>query len=294
MTRGSLALLATATVVALSGVLAPAMAADNAAVQRGAYLAAAADCGGCHTDKKAGTPPLSGGPPLSTRFGDFYAPNITPDRVDGIGDWSEADFHRAMREGIGRHGGYLYPAFPFTSFTGMTDSDIADIYAYLMAQKPVARHSHPQEVKPLLRWRFLLVGWRALFFRHGPLKPVAGQSAEWNRGRYLAEAVAHCQECHTPRNFVGALLRSQAYAGNPHGPNGNDAPDITSDKMDGIGKWQVEDITNVLKTGMTPDGDFVANGMADVVDGTSKLTDADRRAIAVYIKSLPPKRQTPK
>jgi mono/diheme cytochrome c family protein len=273
---------------------AAAWASDKAAIERGAYLAAAADCGGCHTDKKAGTPPLSGGPALSTRFGDFYAPNITPDPVDGIGRWSEADFRRAMREGKDDRGRYLYPAFPYTSFTGMSDGDIADLYAYLMAQKPVPQDPHPQGVKPLLRWRFLLFAWRALFFRPGPLQPMAGQSAEWNRGRYLAEAVAHCQECHTPRNFLGALDRSAAYAGDPHGADGNDAPDITSDKQDGIGAWKLDELIEVLKSGMLPNGEFVGNGMADVVEGTAALTEADRRAIAVYIKSLPPRRQTPK
>jgi mono/diheme cytochrome c family protein len=269
-------------------------AADEASIKRGAYLAAAADCEGCHTDKKAGAPPFSGGPPLATRFGDFYAPNITPDPVDGIGKWSEADFHRAMRDGRDDSGSYLYPAFPYTSFTGMSDGDIADLYAFLMARKPVPRSPHPHDLKPLLRWRFLLFGWRTLFFRSGALTPVAGKSAEWNRGRYLAEAVAHCQECHTPRNFLGALERSAAYAGNPHGPDGNDAPDITSDKSDGIGAWKLEELIEMLKSGMLPNGEFVGKGMADVVDGTAKLTDADRHAIAVYIKSLPPLRQTPK
>jgi mono/diheme cytochrome c family protein len=269
-------------------------AADEVSIKRGAYLAAAADCQGCHTDKKAGAPPLSGGSALSTRFGDFYAPNITPDPVGGIGRWSELDFRRAMREGRDDSGRYLYPAFPYTSFTGMSDGDIADLYAFLMAQKPVPRDSRPQNVKLLLRWRSLLFFWRTLFFRPGALTPVAGESSEWNRGRYLAEAVAHCQECHTPRNFLGALDHSAPYAGNPHGPDGNDAPDITSDKQDGIGKWKLDDIIEVLKSGMTPDGEFVGKGMADVVDGTAKLTDADRHAIAVYIKSLPPLRQTPK
>ncbi len=276
------------------GSIASVSAAATTAIERGAYLAAIGDCDGCHTDKKGGAPPLSGGRALTTPVGTFYGPNITPDAATGIGKWSEADFRRAMREGKDEDGNYLYPVFPFGSFTLMSDQDIADLYAYLMAQKPVSRDSRPHDVKPLLRWRFLLLGWRALFFRPGPLEPLAGQSADWNRGRYLAEAVAHCQECHTPRNFLGALNRSYAYAGDPHGPDGNDAPDITSDKKDGIGDWMLDDIIEILKSGMRPDGEFVGKRMADVVDGTSKLTDADRHAVAVYIKSLEPLRQTAK
>jgi mono/diheme cytochrome c family protein len=271
-----------------------ASAADEAAIARGAYLAAAASCDACHTDKKAGTPRFSGGRDLDTRFGTFYGPNITPDPVTGIGKWSEMDFLRAMREGKDPEGKYLYPIFPYPAFTGMTDRDIADIYAFLMSQKPVDRMSRPEEVKLLLRWRDVLIGWRTLFFTPGPLEPDPKQSEEWNRGRYLAEAVAHCQECHTPRNFLGGLERKHAYAGNPHAPDGNEAPDITSDPKDGIGDWKLEDVIEVLKSGMTPDGDYVGQGMSEVVDGTSQLTDADRHAIAVYVKSLPPMSATPK
>ena len=271
-----------------------ARAADDAAIQRGAYLAAAADCEGCHTDKKAGMPPLSGGRPLATPFGTFYGPNITPDRDTGIGKWSEADFQRALRDGKDDEGHNLFPVFPFTSFTGMTDQDIADLYAYLMAQPATKRDAPDHQIKFPFGWRFLLLGWRSLFFSPGPLQPVADRTDEWNRGRYLAEAVAHCEECHTPRNYFGALDSAAAYAGNPSGPDGNEAPDITSDSKDGLGDWKVEDIAEVLKSGTTPDGEYVGKGMADVVDGTAKLTDADRLAIAVYIKSLPALPQTPK
>jgi len=278
----------------LLGSAASASAADEGAIARGAYLAAAGGCEACHTDKKAGTPPFSGGRPLATRYGIFYGPNITPDPVTGIGKWTEVDFHRAMHEGKDPDGDYLYPVFPYVSFTKMTDGDVADLYAYLMSRPPVDRLSHPQDVKLLLRWRYILIGWRKLFFTPGLLKPDPKQSAEWNRGRYLAEAVVHCQECHTPRNFLGGLDGAHPYAGNPHGPDGNDAPDITSDLHDGIGKWKLDDIAEVLKSGMTPDGDYVGQGMSEVVDGTSHLTEADRHAIAVYVKSLAPKPQTPK
>ena len=289
-----LALFAFTLLVALDAQAPSAWAADAAAIERGAYLAAAGDCEGCHTDKKGGTPALSGGRALVTPFGTFYGPNITPDRDTGIGKWSEADFRRAMREGKDEEGHFLFPVFPFPSFSGMTDKDLGDLYAYLMSVPAVKRDAPDHQVKFPFGWRFLLLGWRTMFFTPGPLAPVAGQSAEWNRGRYLAEAVVHCPECHTPRNLLGGLDRKRSYAGNPHGPDNNEAPDITSDKKDGIGDWKLDDLIEVLKSGQTPDGDYVGSGMGEVVEGTAKLTDADRHAIAVYIKSLPALAATPK
>jgi mono/diheme cytochrome c family protein len=273
---------------------APALAADGAAVERGAALFAAAGCVACHTDAKNAGKPLAGGRPLVTPFGTFFGPNITPDPQHGVGAWSEAEFRRALREGIGGDGEYLFPVFPFTSFTGMSDQDVGDLYAYLMTQPPADTPEKAHAVGPPFGWRSTLFFWRLLFFTPGPLAPVPGQSAEWNRGRYLAEAVAHCEECHTPRNFMGALQRDHAYAGNPHGPDGQKAPNITSDAATGIGKWNLEDVETVLKTGQTPDFDYVGSGMAEVVKGTGQLSDADRHAIALYVKSLPPLPATPK
>ena len=266
----------------------PARAADEAQLKRGELLFNVADCAGCHTDVKGNGAPLAGGRPLETPFGVFYGPNITPDNEYGIGGWSEADFRRALRQGIDDDGDYLFPVFPFTSFTGMTDQDIADLWAYLQSRPPVPQPSKLHEVKFPFGWRPLLWFWRALFFREGQLAPLAGQSAEWNRGRYLAEAVVHCEECHTPRNFLGALRRSAAFSGNPQGPDKQKAPNITPDPETGIGRWSLEDIEALLKTGQTPEMDFVGSGMADVVKGTSTLSDADRHAIALYVKSLPP------
>jgi mono/diheme cytochrome c family protein len=265
-----------------------ARAADEAQLKRGELLFKAADCAACHTDVKGGGALLAGGRKLETPFGIFYSPNITPDREDGIGSWSEAQFHRALREGIDDEGRYLYPVFPFSSFTGMRDADIADLYAYLRSLPPVARPNQRYELRFPFGWRFLLIFWRTLFFREGPLQPDPDRSAEWNRGRYLAEAVVHCEECHTPRNVLGGLKESDAYSGNPQGVAGVKAPNITSDDATGIGKWSAEDITQLLKTGQTPDMDFVGSAMADVVKGTAALDDADRRAIAVYIKSIRP------
>ena len=263
-----------------------AQAADDEAVKRGAYLFAAADCASCHTDVKNNGKPLAGGRALSTPFGTFYGPNITSDPKFGIGDWTEAQFYRALREGIAPGHTHLFPVFPFTSFTGITDSDISDLYAYLKTQPPVAQQSKQHDITPPFGFRFGLVFWRAFFFKEGPWQPDPAHDEVWNRGSYLANAVAHCGECHTPRNFLGAMKTSQAFAGNPKGPDGQRAPNITPDPEKGIGKWSLEDIETVLKTGQLPYFDTVGSGMAEVVKGTSQLTDEDRHAIAVYLKTL--------
>jgi mono/diheme cytochrome c family protein len=263
--------------------------------QRGAYLFAAAGCEACHTDVKNQGKPLAGGRALATPFGTFFAPNITPDRETGLGAWSAADFRNAMRDGRGAGGVHLFPVFPYPSFTGMTDQDIADLWAHLSGLEAVRQPNKPQEVSFPFGWRFLMTFWNLLFLEKGPLPPVAGQGAEWNRGRYLVEAVAHCQECHTPRNWFGALARSRAMAGVKGGPDGMNAPNVTPDPTGGIGKWSLDDITTLLQSGQTPDFDFVGSGMGEEVkNSTSKLTDADRRAIAVYLKSLPPQASPPR
>jgi mono/diheme cytochrome c family protein len=246
-------------------------------------LAAAGDCRGCHTDIKGKGPELAGGRAITTQFGAFYAPNITFDKTAGIGGWSEADFLRAVRDGKGAHGEFLYPAFPYTAFSGMTDQDISDLYAFLRAQPTSAQPSKPNEVKFPFNMRPLLGFWRVMFFHKGPLAPVGGQTDEWNRGRYLSEAVAHCQECHTPRNMIGGLDNGRAYAGDPHGPDGK-TPNITPGGP--TKSWTVDDFATMLDSGMTPDGDYVGGEMATVVDGTAKLSSADKKAIGVYMKSL--------
>jgi mono/diheme cytochrome c family protein len=248
----------------------------------------AAGCAGCHTDEKGGGAPLAGGRPLATPFGVIFSPNITPDHATGIGGWSEAEFSRALRDGIGRDGHYLFPVFPYPAFTRMTDQDVGDLYAYLMSRPAATQPNKPDELRIPFRWRLLQPVWRLLFFRPGPLPPAPGESAQWNRGRYLAEAVVHCQECHTPRNFLGGLETGRAYSGNPRAPDNMKVPNITGDPETGIGKWSAEDVAALLKTGQTPDMDFVGSRMAEVVKGTGALSDADRAAIALYIKSIAP------
>jgi mono/diheme cytochrome c family protein len=225
---------------------------------------------------------------LKTPFGVFYSPNITPDPATGIGRWSDADFLRALREGLSPDGSHYFPVFPYPSFTGMTDQDILDLKAYIFSLPPVTQANKEHDVDFPFGWRFTVGVWKMLDFTQGPFAPAPKQSAEWNRGAYLVQAVAHCGECHTPRGWLGGLEQSEALSGNKDGPDGLKVPNITPDKDTGIGTWSQKDVVRVLRSGQLPDGDFVGNGMGEVVNnGTSKLTDADRQAIAVYLASVP-------
>ena len=260
---------------------------DAASAERGKYLVDAANCIGCHTDKKHNGLPFAGGGAIATSFGLYYSRNITPDPIFGIGAWSDQDFLRALRRGISPSGTHYFPAFPFPSFTGMTDRDILDIRAYLLTQKPAPVANEPHDVAFPYDVRSTMLFWRLLYFNEGPLAPIPGESPEWNRGSYLVNAVGHCGECHTPRNALGALDADRRFAGSKLA-DGKRVPNITSDTTDGIGKWSVDDIVSLLKYGATPSFDFVQAPMSEVVEGTSKLSEADRKAIAIYLKSLTP------
>jgi mono/diheme cytochrome c family protein len=263
---------------------------DFGAAARGEYLVTAANCAGCHTDSDHQGVRFAGGKAIASPFGTYYSRNITPDPVHGIGAWSDADFLTALRAGLSPSGAHYFAAFPFTAFTLMTDRDILDIKAYLATVPPSAVADRPPDAPFPFNLRAVMVPWRALFFREGPLVPVPTRDAVWNRGAYLASAVVHCAECHTPRNFLGGLKGDRPFAGATlYGPGDIHAPNITSDRRDGIGTWSTDDVEALLATGITPAGDFVSGPMAEVVGGTAKLTPADRHAIAVYVKSLPPR-----
>ena len=254
---------------------------------RGAYLAAAAGCADCHTDRPHGGRLYAGGRALTTPFGTFYAPNITPDLETGIGQWSDAQFLNALREGVRPDGSNYFPVFPYPSFTKITDDDARAIKAYLFTQPAVKQSNRAHDVAFPFSWRFLQNGWKLLFFSPGPFRPAPERGEAYNRGAYLVTALAHCSECHTPRNWFGATQPSRFLAGTAHGPDGKAVPNITPDSETGIGKWRHDDIVTLLKDGQTPDFDFVGGAMAEVVKNTAQLTNADRHAIAVFLQSVP-------
>lgn len=257
--------------------------------RRGEYLFLAAGSCGCHTDYAGGGEPLAGGRALRTPFGIFHGSNITPDGETGIGAWSEADFTLAMRQGLAPGGRHLFPVFPYTSFTRLSDADLADLWAYLRSVPAVKQANKPHELWPPFGWRWSAGLWKWLFFTPGAWQPQPGRSPQWNRGAYLATALGHCAECHTPRNLAGALKSELHMAGSTDGPEGQAAPNITPHNGTGIGAWSEADITWYLETGSDPDGDAAEGLMEEMIEhGFGKLSEADLSAIAVYLQSLPP------
>lgn len=276
-----------AALCALGAALAavPAGADEAANRQRGELLFHIGGCTNCHTAKNGAL--LAGGDAIPSPYGDFYAPNITPDPETGIGGWTQAQFDRAMREGRGADGSPLYPAFPYTSYTRMTDEDLAALKGYLDALPAVSQASRAHELWFPFNLRWGLYLWQWLFFTPERFTPDPGRDEAWNRGAYLVLAPGHCGECHTPRTFYGVLEWDRPFVGAQLGKER--IPDITPNPQHGLGQWSAGDLGTFLKLGMTPDGDFVGSEMAKVVNnGTSKLPDGDIAAIVAYLQSLPP------
>ena len=248
---------------------------------------AAGGCG-CHTDTDQDGALLAGGRPIPTPFGLFYSTNITPDPQTGIGGWSDEDFLRAMTEGVGPDGTHYFPVFPYTSFSQMTREDLLYLKDYLDTLPAVNQPDRPHEVPFPFNLRVGAWFWKLVNHHPRPLEPDPTQTASWNRGRYLTEAVAHCGECHTPRNLMGALRTDLAYAGAEEGPEGESAPNITPDPETGIGDWSKADLVYALEVGMLPDGDFVGGLMGLAVNHYQQLPPEDLDAIAEYLQSLPP------
>jgi mono/diheme cytochrome c family protein len=262
---------------------------DPELVERGEYLIHAGGCITCHTADEEGAEPLAGGRAIESPFGTFYSPNITPDEETGIGGWTDEEFLAAFWDGVSPEGEHYFPAFPFTSYTGILREDLLAMRAYLFSLEPVSKPNREHELSMLLSSRLAAAAWKQRYFEPGRFTPDPGQSEEWTRGASLVRPLGHCGECHTPRSRFGALEHDRELRGNPDGPEGESVPNITADPEDGIGDWSVSDIEYFLESGMLPDGDFAGGSMADVIDeSTSRLTDADRHAIAVYLKSLTP------
>ena len=263
----------------------PAALAQASAVERGAYLARAADCMVCHTTE--GGKEYAGGLGFKLPFGTLYSTNITPDKETGIGNYSDQDFLTAMHRGTRRDGARLYPAMPFTSYTYMSDADVLAIKAYLFSLPPVRVAAAENTLMFPFNQRWAMGFWSALFNPDTRFQPDTSKSPEWNRGAYLAEALAHCGECHTPRNLAFALNNRKKFAGAVTA--GWRAFNISSDKTTGVGAWRDDDLISYLSIGHA-DGHGTASGpMGEAVDHSlSKLAPEDIRAVVAYLRSVPP------
>jgi mono/diheme cytochrome c family protein len=254
---------------------------------RGEQVYRLAGCENCHTDREHGGARLAGGRKLATPLGSFYTPNITPDPVTGLGRWSEADFRRALREGLSPEGKHYYPSFPYTSYTRLSDGDIHALWGYLRRQPAVYRANAPHDLPWYLSFRPVLMVWKWLYFTPGTYQPEPARSAEWNRGAYLVNGAGHCSECHTPRNRLGSCRSEMFLAGTLTGPDGLVVPNITPDKQFGIGSWRKADLAQYLTTGSRPDGDYAGSLMAELIDnGLKYLPKTDLEAIAKYVTSI--------
>jgi mono/diheme cytochrome c family protein len=264
---------------------ADAAAGDEAArLARGEYLAHMADCEACHRGAD-GT--LSGGRAFKTPLGTIYATNLTPDPLHGVGSYSDEEWLAALQRGVARGGKHLYPAMPYTNYTLMTRDDALAIKAYIFSLPASPAVTPAAEMRFPFNIRFLMVVWNLLFNPDHRFAPDAGRDAAWNRGAYLAEALGHCQQCHSPRNFLQGLKSGRAYAG--YVQQGWMAYNITSDAQSGIGSWSEADIATYLSSGRA-DGHGMASGpMAEAVSYSLRyLTPADARALAHYVKSIAP------
>lgn len=253
---------------------------------RGEYVFRISGCSHCHTSENGEQ--LAGGRALETPFGTFYTPNITSHKTAGIGGWSADEFARALHQGVAPDGSDYYPAFPYTSYTRMSAGDARALHAYILSLPASAQVNRDHELAWFLEWRLAAWAWNWLFFNAGEFQPHPNQSAQWNRGAYIAEAMGHCGECHTPRNLFGALNVDMAYAGNAEGPEDELVPNITSHEGTGIGEWSREDLELFLKFGEYPDGEYAAGSMEPVIEGLSHLTAEDRDALIVFLRALPP------
>jgi mono/diheme cytochrome c family protein len=252
-----------------------------ATIQRGEYVARAADCFSCHT--APGGKLFAGGAALKTPFGELYPPNITPDKSTGIGTWSEEDFERALRLGVRKDGALLYPAMPYTNYAHMSRDDLQALWVFMTAVPAVTQQPPKNTLSFPFNIRAGLAVWQSLYFKPKPfaLNPAKGEA--WNRGHYLVEALGHCDACHTPRNVAQATESQHQLTGAQI--EGWYAPDIGSDPLSATSKWKVEDLAHFLKTGQAPGNVKVYGPMQEVVhDSLSHLSDSDLLAIATYLK----------
>lgn len=261
--------------------------ANEELIERGKYLIHAGGCVTCHTSEGDEAVPFAGGRALESPFGTFYAPNITPDRRTGIGNWSDDDFVRAFWDGVNPSGEDYFPAFPFTSYTGLARDDLLAMKAYLFSLEPIEQVNREHDLPFMMSSRRAAGVWKSRYFKGGRFERDPDRDDEWNRGAYLVRHLGHCGECHSPRTRLGAIRDTHELRGNPDGPGDEKIPNITADPDAGIGRWTLKDIEYFLDIGMLPDGDFAGGSMSSVIeDNTSRLTVDDRLAIATYLKSV--------
>ena len=252
-------------------------------VVRGEYLARLGDCYACHTVR--GGQPYAGGLEMETPFGALYTTNITPDPETGIGKWSGEDFWRAMHDGRNKAGDFLYPAMPYTNYTKVTREDSDAMYAYFMSIRPVPRPNTPHAMKFPYDRRELLGPWRALYFKAGEWKDDPKQSKEWNRGGYLVEGLGHCDACHSSRNILGAVQSGGEMTGGLIPMQNWYAPSLTSNKETGLGSWEIKDIVDLLRTGVSARGAVYGPMAAVVQHSLQEASLTDLNAMAMYLKS---------
>lgn len=256
---------------------------------RGETLFWAGGCTGCHAAKGAAgddVKVMSGGVALTSPFGTFHVPNISPDPQAGIGAWSLAEFGNAMTRGVGREGEHLYPSFPYTSYARMSPQDINDLFGYLKTLPSSADVAPPHELGFPFNMRVTLGGWKFLFFDDGPRVALAATDEKLARGQFLVEGPGHCGECHTPRNSLGGLQTAQWLAGGPNPEGEGRIPNITPGSTS-VGSWSESDLVNYFQTGFTPDYDSVGGSMVEVQKNLSHLPQEDLEAIAAYLKAVP-------
>ncbi|MEK9282833.1 cytochrome c [Bradyrhizobium sp. ISRA442] len=258
---------------------------------KGRLIFVAGDCASCHASPgQSNRLRLGGGLALASPYGTFRVPNISMDPKDGIGSWRTVDLANALLSGVSPDGFHYYPVFPYSSYSKMQVGDIRDLMAYLRTLPAVSGKPPPHALSPPFRVRRLIGLWKLLFLDKEPIVADKERDAAWNRGQYLAEAVAHCAECHSSRNLLGAIRPDTRFAGGVDPEGVGYIPNITPGR---IGGWTTADIAELLKSGNTPNHGRIGSSMTDVVTNTAMLPQSDRNAIAVYIKSLP-SRETPR
>ena len=254
-------------------------------VARGAYLARAGNCAGCHTAR--GGAAYAGGRAIGTPFGTLYSTNLTPDTDHGLGLWSAGHFWRALHHGRSRDGRLLYPAFPYTHYTMVTREDSDALFAYLRSLPAVKQPNRPHELGWPYDTQWALAIWRAMYFRPETSRPDPQQTAEWNRGAYLVRGLGHCSACHGARNILGANRNVLDLSGGMIPMQNWYAPALTSKAEASVADWPVEDVVRLMRDGVSPRGS-VLGPMAEVVlQSTQHLSNEDLRAMAVFLKSLP-------